>query len=45
MDMDYPCSPTPSCIKASDCINSKNNPDDHVPNNAAGSNANCDNTN
>jgi hypothetical protein len=31
----YPCSPTPSCVQAADIIESKNNPDDGVPDNPA----------
>jgi len=44
MDMAYPCSPTPSCVKPRDCVDSKNNPEDHVPNNSPTSGGNCDNT-
>jgi beta-glucanase (GH16 family) len=29
----YPCSPTPTCVLAADILESKNNPDDGVPNN------------
>ena len=44
MDMTYPCSPAPSCVKPTDCINSKNNPEDHVPNNSPASGGSCANT-
>jgi hypothetical protein len=35
LETTYPCSPTPSCVQAADIIESKNNPDDGVPDNPA----------